>query len=98
MVTLTVTLYTPVVEEVKPQLDVAVPPEVRVKLVGLQVALRPVAGDTVLERVRDPVNPLRLVRVTVDDPDVPTGNVTVDGLTVTLKSGGAITLTEIVTA
>ena len=85
------------VEELRLQFDVPVPPDVIVKMVGAQVAVRPVAGDTDLERVRVPVNPLRLVRVTVDVPDVPDGNVRVDGLVMMLKSGGAITLTEIVT-
>lgn len=63
---------------------------------GEHVTVSPVAGDTDLDSVRDPVKPLRLVTVTVDVPDVPDGNVTVDGFVVMLKSGGAITLTEMV--
>ncbi len=85
------------VEELKLQFDVADPPEVNVKLVGVQEAVRPVEGVTVLDRVSDPVKPFRLVSVTVDAPDEPTGKVTVEGLAVTLKSGGAITVTLIVT-
>ncbi len=73
-------------------------PEVRVKLVGVQEAVRPVDGVTDLDRVSDPAKPLRLLSVITDAPDEPTGKVTVDGLAVTLKSGGAITLTLIVMA
>ena len=71
-------------------------PDDRVALVGEQVAERPMDGLTDHVRLSEPANPLRLVRVTVDVPDEPIGNVTVEGLAVTLKSGGAITLTEIV--
>ena len=67
------------------------------KLVGVQVAVSPVAGETVLESVRVPVKPFKLVRVTVEAPEVATGKVTVDGEAVMLKSGGAMTLTAIVT-
>ena len=73
------------------------PPELSVKLVGAHEAVSPVAGETVLDNVNVPVNPLRLVMVTVEIPEVPTGKVTVDGFAVTLKSGGAITLIAIVT-
>ena len=73
------------------------PPEANVKLVGVHVAVRPVEGVTVLERVSDPVKPLRLVSVTADVPEEPTGKVTVEGLAVMLKSGGAITVTLILT-
>ncbi len=72
------------------------PPDVRDTVVGVHVAVSPVDGVTVLETVRDPTNPFKLVRVTVDVPDEPTGKVTVEGLATMLKSGGAITLTLIV--
>ncbi len=85
------------VNELKLQFDVADPPEASVKLVGEHEAVRPVEGDTELDNVREPVKPLRLVRVTADAPDELIVNVTVDGLAVMLKSGGAITLTLIVT-
>ncbi len=78
-------------------MDVAEPPEASATLVGAHVAVSPVDGVTVLERVRDPTKPFRLVRVTVDVPAEPIGKVTVEGLAMTLKSGGAITLTLIVT-
>ncbi len=84
------------VEELKLQVDVEDPPEVGVKLVGVHDAVRPVEGVTDFDNVNEPVKPLRLVRVTVDAPDEPIGNVTVDGLAVILKSGGATTLTLMV--
>ncbi len=84
------------VEELKLQVDVAEPPELNVTLVGEHEAVKPVDGVTDLERVRDPVKPFRLVSVTVDAPDDPTGKATVDGLATMLKLGGAITLTLIV--
>ncbi len=84
-------------EELKLQFDVPDAPDAKVKLVGVQVAVSPVTGETVLDRVSVPVNPLRLVKVTAEVPDDPDGNVTTDGLVRTLKSGGAMTLIGIVT-
>ncbi len=81
------------VDELKVQFEVAELPEVIVKLVGVQEVARPVEGDTEVESVREPVNPLRLVSVTVDVPDEPAGKVTVDGLAVMLKSTSLTTLT-----
>ncbi len=72
-------------------------PEPDAKLVGVHVADRPLDGVTVQDSVREPTNPLRLASVTVEALDEPAGKVTVDGLAVTLKSGGAITATLIVT-
>ena len=86
-----------VVDELKLQVDMAEIPEVKVTLVGVHEAVRPVKGVTDVDRVTDPVNPFRLVSVTVDAPDEPAGKVTIDGLAATLKSGGAITLTLMVT-
>ncbi len=62
------------------------PPELKVKLVGLQEAVRPLRGETELDSARVPANPLRLDTVTLDDPVVPVGNITVDGLEPTEKS------------
>lgn len=87
----------PVVDELKLQVDMAEIPEVKVTLVGVHEPVRPLRGVTVVDRVRDPVNPFRLVSVTVDAPDDPAGNVTIDGLAAMLKSGGAITLRLMVT-
>jgi len=86
-----------VVEELKLQFELADDPDVRVTLVGVHEAVRPTDGVTVLDTVSVPTKPLRLVTVAVDVPVEPTGNVMVDGLTVTMKSGGAITFTLMVT-
>ena len=61
-------------------MEVVEPPELKVKLVGLQEAVRPLRGETELDSARVPANPLRLDNVTLDDPVVPVGNITVDGL------------------
>ncbi len=86
----------PVVEELKLQLELADAPEARVTLVGVHETVRPVDGVTDRDTVKVPAKPLRLVIVAVDVPVEPTGNVTFVGLTVTLKSGGAITFTLMV--
>ncbi len=92
LLALTVTLYVPIVDDVKLHAEVPDPPELSVMLVGLQETLSPVEGLTVLDIVRVPVKPLRLVTVAVELPDVPTLKVTVVGLAAMLKSGGATTL------
>jgi hypothetical protein len=50
--------------------DVAVPPDERVTLEGLRVAVGPV-GETREERATAPVNPPMLVNEIVDLPDEP---------------------------
>ncbi len=86
-------------EELRLHVDVVEPPEFNVRLVGLQFAVRPFAGNIVLESESVPWNPLRLVRETVDEPDVPVGNVTVDGLAVAEKSAiVTVTVAECVIA
>ena len=86
-------------EELRLQVELVEPPELSVRLVGLQVAVRPLAGVTELETASDPWNPLRLVADTVDELDVPVGNVTVDGLAVTVKSSTVtVTVTVCVNA
>ena len=72
-------------------------PDVKVTLVGMHDAIRPVRGVTDVDRLRDPVNPFRLVSVTVDVRDELAGKVTIVRLATTLKSGGAITLTLMLT-
>jgi len=68
-----------------------------VKLVGLHVADRPLGGAIVQDSVREPAKPLRLETVTVEVPDEPVRNVTVDGLAVTLKSPDGTTFTATAT-
>jgi len=74
------------VDELRLQVDEVELPELNVRLVGLQVAVRPLGGDTELETSSVPWNPLRLVIVTVEALEVPVGNVTVDWLDITVKS------------
>ena len=52
----------------------------------LSDVLGPEVGETTVERVTVPVNPLRLVRVTRLVPEVPRGRLSDDGLTVMEKS------------
>ena len=86
-------------DEIRLQVDVVEPPELNVRLVGLQVAARPLGGVTELEAVSVPWNPLRLATVTVDALEVPVGNVTVDGLELTVKSATVtVTVAECVSA
>ena len=53
-------------------------------------------GEMPAKRLTVPVNPPVLVTVIVDDPDPPTMICIVDGLDVTVKSGGAGRITVIV--
>lgn len=62
------------------------PPEVRVTDGLLRLVLGPDVGETVVERVIVPVNPLRLVSVIRLDPDAPRGRLSADGLTEIEKS------------
>jgi len=74
--------------------DVPVPPEETVIVVGLRDAdgglrdMRP-PDSTVAVRSSPPVNPFRPVKVTVDVPEDPALMVIVVGLVAILKSGGA---------
>ena len=73
-------------EELRLQVEVAVAAEISERLVGLQFALKPLDGETELERTSDPWKPFRLVTVTAESAVVPVGKVTVDGLAETAKS------------
>ncbi len=59
--------------------DVPVPPDVRVTLVGLREAVTP-TGEADAARFTVPEKPLRLVRVTVDCVDEPAVTVRLDGV------------------
>ncbi len=79
----------------KPQSDAADPPELSARLVGLQATAKPLDGLTEFDRVMVPLNPFRLASVTVEEPDEPAGNVTVEGLADTAKSSMVtVTVTE----
>ncbi len=79
-----VTVYVPWVDELKVQVEVAEPPDVRETLLGVQDAERPVDGFAVSERATLPAKPPRLINVTVDVPFEPDWKPTVDGLAETL--------------
>ena len=66
--------------------DVAEPPDVKGTLVGFSVALIPVEGDIVSLNPTVPMNPFTLARLTVDEPEVPTGMLTLTGFTAIVKS------------
>src|SRR2546422_11768089 len=72
------------VPELTVSVDVAVPPELRARLVGLTVAANPVPAETDRETV--PENPPRLAVVMVDVPEEPATILTVEELEARLKS------------
>jgi len=69
------------------------PPEVKLTVELLSDVLGPEVGETTVERVTVPANPLRLVSVIRLVPDVPRGRLSDDGLMETEKSD-TITRTE----
>jgi hypothetical protein len=58
----------------------------RVRLVGNSVHVSPVAGETVADRLTEPVNPFTGEAVIVEVPLDPATKATVVGLAVTVKS------------
>ena len=64
----------------------------RVTLVGDNVHVRPVDGETVSERVTVPVKPFSAVTVIVETPAVPRTTVRLVGLAAKLKSAAAVTV------
>jgi len=54
--------------------------------VGVRVHVRPVLGETPVDRATVPVNPLRPAAVIVEVPVAPAEPVTLVGLAVTVKS------------
>jgi len=73
--------------------EVLCPPEVKLTVELLSDVLGPEVGETTVERVTVPANPLRLVSVIRLVPDVPRGRLSDDGLMETEKSD-TITRTE----
>jgi len=85
-VPVTVTTYWPI-EPLQEMVEVADEP--RVTLMSLNE--HEICGEDVAAcRVTVPVNPFRLVRVMVEEPDSPPWMVTVDGLDDMLKSAGEL--------
>jgi hypothetical protein len=80
----------PVVPELTVSVDVAVPPELRTRLVGLTVAVNPVPAEIVRETV--PANPPILVAVVVDVPEEPASMLIVGALEARLKSVDWVTV------
>jgi len=74
------------VEDERVRVEDAVPPEVRLRLVGLSEAVNP-DGDTDDARLTVPAKLLTLVSWIAVVDDEPDWSVTVDGLLVMLKSG-----------
>jgi len=72
------------------RVDVPEPPEVKVMLVGFSPAPIPVEGDIVSLNASVPMNPFTLVRLIVDEPEAPTGILTLAGFAAIAKS---VTLT-----
>ncbi len=70
MVPVMVTLYVPTVPELRVSVDEAVPPGLRLTLVGLTEAVRPL-GDTDVERLIMPVKPAILLRLIVVADELP---------------------------
>jgi hypothetical protein len=83
-------------EALNVMVDVPVPPETRVTVTGLNVAVVPLGG-VVLVSVIVPLNPFSEVSVIVDVPLLPCRIVTVVGEALMLKSGGAVVVTVSVT-
>ena len=72
-------------DAVKVTVEVPVPPEARVTVVGLNATVVPLGGAE-LDRVIVPVNPFNDDSVTVDVPELPWRTVTELGETLMLKS------------
>ena len=72
------------------RVEVPEPPEVKVMLVGFSPAPIPVEGDIVSLSATVPMNPFTLVRLIVDEPEAPTGILTLAGFAAIAKS---VTLT-----
>jgi hypothetical protein len=66
--------------------DVPEPPDVRGMLVGFSDALIPVEGDIVSANPTVPMNPFTLARLIVDEPEAPTGMLTLTGFRAIVKS------------
>ena len=73
----TVTVYVPAEPEHE---SVEVPEVPNVTLVGVNVQVRPVLGETTSDRLTDPVNPVIALTVIVAVPVEPATNATVVGL------------------
>jgi hypothetical protein len=78
------------VPELTVSVDVAVPPEVRVRLVGLTDAVNPAPAE--IDREIVPENPPTLAAVIVEVPEEPTRILTVGELEARVKSADCVTV------
>ena len=76
--------------------DPTCPPEDRLRLEGFKDNAIP-DDKAVTAKDKLPVKPFRLERVSVTEPDESDGILIEDGLAARPKSGGGVTVTEIVT-
>jgi hypothetical protein len=89
----TVTVKEPVAEPVQDSIEVPELAElVKTILVGDNVQVRPVEGETIVERATVPVNPFTAATVIVEVPADPTVTLTLVGLALTTRSGPAVKL------
>jgi len=78
----------PIVPELTVSVDVAVPPEVRARLVGLTDAVNPAPAE--IDRETVPENPPILAAVMVEVPEDPTSILTVAELEARVKSADCV--------
>jgi hypothetical protein len=83
LVPVIMTVYVPAEPEQERE---EVPLMPNVKLVGVNVQVRPVVGDTVADRLTVPANPFTPVTVMAEVPLEPATNATAVGLATTVKS------------
>jgi hypothetical protein len=87
----TVTVNEPATDPVQERVEVPELVElVKTILVGDSTHVRPVEGETVVERATVPVNPFTAARVIIEVPADPTVTLTLVGLADTLKSEAAV--------
>ena len=91
-----VTVYVPGVDELNVQVELAVPPEDRARLLGLQTTPIPVDGDPETERITLPAKPLMLAACIVEDEFCPVLKLIEELLVEREKSGerGMLTVTD----
>ncbi len=80
----------PILPELTVNVDAAVPPEVRARLVGLTDAVNPAPAE--IERETVPEKPPTLAAVMVDVPEEPASMLTVEELDVRVKSADCVTV------
>ena len=80
----------PILPELTVSVDVAVPPDVRARLIGLTDAVNPAPAE--IDRETVPENPPTLAAVMAEVPEEPTSMLTVEELDVRVKSADCVTV------